>query len=262
MAELLEGRRASATGKGSAALGAGGFRGDRDGHLTAGGKACDRDGHATLALVFLVAGRGDDEVVFEAEDGGEFLADAFHEFGELLDHDIEAGGEVAVFEVGGGEFEDALEGGLGEEGFEAVADDEAGEVWRGIEADENVAVLAVFAVIAGEAGGVEEPEEVNAEGELGREVLDENEDPALREALVEGEGGLVEGFFVGGGEGLGEVGESGGGEQGHGTEDAAGFLQVEIAAGARGRGFGQGGVTEGARDHDWQSLGRVLRQPR
>ena len=58
-------------------------------------------------------------------------------------------------------------------------------------------------------------------------------------------------FFVGGGEGLGEVGESGDGEDG--VEDAAGFRQVEIAAGAGGRGLGQGGVAEGARDHDWWS---------
>lgn len=191
----------------------------------------------------------DDEVLVEAEDGGEFLADAFHEAGELVDEGGEAGGELTRFEVGSGALEDSFEGSLGEEGLEAVSDNEPGVLLVGVEADEDVAVAAVFELVGGKPGGVEEPEQVDAEGDLRSELLDDDEGLALGEALAEGGRGPVDGLFVGRSEGLGEIGEAGGGEEGDRAEQGSGPLEVQIAAGAGGRGLRQGGVAVGTGDH-------------
>lgn len=201
----------------------------------------------------------EDEVLFEAEHVAEFAADTFHELGEGVEDGEDGGGVVVLFESGAGEIEGVIEGVLAEERFEAVSDDETGEVASGVDAEEEVAVFALFGGLPGDGSGVEEPEEVGAEREFRIEVAEDDGQPGLGEALMEIAQGAEEAFFVPRAEGVGEVGDAIRREPRHRTHDGAGAVEVEAALGTHRGGLGERSLTVGALNHPRRVPGEAVR---
>ena len=63
---------------------------------------------------------------------------------------------------------------LAKKGLQAVAERESRFTADDVDANQDVAILASLAVAARETGGVEQPEEVGAEGEVGSEAIEDN----------------------------------------------------------------------------------------
>ena len=108
----------------------------------------------------------DGEVLGESEGRGQFARYSFEQAGEAIDYVEETVADLPGAELWQRPLHNMVERVLGEEGLEPVADGEAGAAPGGIDTDEDVAVVSLLARLVREPGGIEQPEQVDAERKL------------------------------------------------------------------------------------------------